>query len=284
MYCDSHCHPFDLLDYLSKDELESCRKGTVCAASSCNQEQFEYHEGLAKKAASQGAAPVLLCFAVHPQLPAFLSSEETMLMERYGEKQDRNYHIKELLLPLLESLAREKRLAAVGETGFDLFNDEYRKTEKIQDEIFAHHLEIALKYELPMVIHVRRAMHKIFAHTKKLSKVPALVFHSWPGTVGEGEALLRRGVNAFFSFGATIINNKKESRRSCAILPAERILFETDAPYLPLRGKTFSTWTDLPMIYKTAAELRKEAAAPVNYLEELEALCTANFYRAFSGQ
>jgi TatD DNase family protein len=268
MYCDSHCHPFNLLDYLSEDKLESCRKDTCCAASSWNLEQFEYHESLAKKAAAQGAAPALICFALHPQLPAFLLSKGT-------------HSLINDLLSLLESLAREKRLDAVGETGFDLYNDEYRQTEKIQDELFANHLEIALNYDLPLVIHARRAMHKIFSYSKDLRKAPSIIFHSWPGTVGEGEALLRRGVNAFFSFGAAIVNNRKESRRSCALLPAERLLLETDAPYLPLRGKRFSSWHDLPVIGSALAELRKEVGTPVNSLEEIEIQCVENFNRAF---
>ena len=272
MFCDSHCHPFDLLEHLGEDELESCLKGTACAASSWNRQQFEYHESLAKKALDP---PLLLCFAVHPQLPAYLMRKD----ENSNEKNS----IKEVLLPLLESLAREKRLDAVGETGFDLFNQEYRQTEKIQDEIFACHLDIALNYGLPMVIHARRAMHKIFSHAKKLNKLPAVIFHSWPGSVGEAESLLRRGVNAFFSFGSAIIK-RKESQRSCAFLPAETLLFETDAPYMPLKGKAFSSWADLPFIYKAATELREEAGSPVNSLEELETRCKANFLMAFPGQ
>jgi TatD DNase family protein len=277
MFCDSHCHPFDLLSYLGKDELESSRKETACAASSWNREQFEYHESLAKKAESQ-YAPVFLCFAVHPQLPAFVLSAR----KKSGDSQESNYDIEDKLLPLLESLARENRLDAVGETGFDLFNDEFRGTEKIQDESFAFHLEIAIKHGLPMVIHSRRAMHKIFSHTKTLRKLPAVIFHSWPGTPGEGESLLKRGVNAYFSFGAAIVNGRKESRRSCALLPAERLLFETDAPYLPPQGKEFSTWAQLPLICQKAAELRQEAGSPFNTFAEIEALCKDNFFRAFS--
>jgi TatD DNase family protein len=279
MFCDSHCHPFDLLRYLDKEDLESCRKETAWAASAWNLEQFEYHESLAKKAGSQGDyPPLLLCFAVHPQLPASLLSQK----KNSDDKQERNYDIKGELLPLLESLAREKRLDAVGETGFDLYNEEYRETEKIQDEIFAFHLEIAVKYDLPMVIHSRRAMHKIFGHTKNLRKVRAVIFHSWPGTPGEGQALLKRGVNAYFSFGAAIVNGRKESQRSCALLPAERLLLETDAPYLPPKGKEFSTWADLPLICQKAAELRQEADSPFDTFAEIETLCEANFFRAFS--
>ena len=89
----------------------------------------------------------------------------------------------------------------------------------------------------------------------------------------EGEALLRRGINAFFSFGAAIINNHKLAQASCAALPLNRLLFETDAPYIPPQGKTFSSWPDLEFTYQTAAKLRSKPVPPD--------LIAENFYRAF---
>jgi TatD DNase family protein len=295
MLSDAHCHPFDLLPYLPGAEECRRRMNAACAASSWNREQFEYHESLKREAEKDGAPPVFCCFAVHPQLPAGGGA---------GETQGR---IRKELLPLLETLSGEGRLDAVGETGFDLYNDAYRAAEKIQDEIFALHLETALRYGLPLVLHVRRAMHKIFSFTAELKKLPSVIFHSWPGTLGEGEALIRRGVNVYFSFGAPVLGNRKETRRCCALLPPERLLLETDAPYqppssllrfahktsknrrlgdfLPLQqapgGRTFSGWQDLPLICRGAAELRKEAGGPGGAPEELQALTEANFFRAF---
>jgi TatD DNase family protein len=317
VFTDAHCHPFDLLRYLQ--DAEGCRRslGVACAASAWNREQFEYHESLKATAEQDGAPPVLACFAVHPQLPAGGGAEETE--GRIGKE----------LLPLLETLAGEGRLDAVGETGFDLYNDEYRATEKTQDEMFTLHLETALRSGLPLVLNVRRAMNKIFAHTRNLKKAPAVIFHSWPGTLGEAEALLRRGVNVYFSFGAPVLTNRRELRRCCALLPGDRLLLETDAPYQPARslshfvrktpenrrsgdflpcklrkqpdnrgffaassaknpqaqqaagGRPFSSWQDLPLICRGAADLRKAAGSPGGTPEELEALTAANFFRAF---
>jgi TatD DNase family protein len=267
VFTDAHCHPFDLLRYLS--DAEECRLSmhAACAASAWNREQFEYHESL--KAKAEQDAPVFVCFAVHPQLPAGGGAGETE--GRIGKE----------LLPLLETLAGEGRLDAVGETGFDLYNDEYRAAEKTQDEIFTLHLETALRCGLPLVLHVRRAMHKIFARTKELKKLPAVIFHSWPGTLGEAEALLRRGVNVYFSFGAPVLTNRRELRRCCALLPGGRLLLETDAPYQPPRGRPFSSWRDLPLICRGAADLRKAAGSAGGTPEELEALTEVNFFRAF---
>jgi TatD DNase family protein len=124
-------------------------------------------------------------------------------------------------------------------------------------------------------------MHRIFPYTGELKSLPAVIFHSWSGTLGEGEALLRRGINAFFSFGTVILKNHREAMRCAARFAPERLLLETDAPYQPLRGRVFSSWADLPLIRDTMAALRKEAESPRTSPEEVEAAVEANFFRAF---
>jgi TatD DNase family protein len=264
MLTDAHCHPACLAGSFPGAEEERRRLGVACAASALGGEEFENHQELARRAGEAGAAPVRLCFAVHPQLPAMRP---------------------ETLFPnLLDDLARyaaQGRLDGVGETGFDLYGPAFRETEALQEELFRAHLETALTYDLPLVLHVRRAIHKVFAHAGELRKISAVVFHSWSGTLGEGEALLRRGINAFFSFGTTILLNHREARRCCVSLPAEHLLLETDAPYQPLRGKGFSSWADLPAILTAAAALRGEAGKSGGTPGELEHITEANFFRVF---
>ena len=278
MFCDAHCHPFDLLDFINENELETMLNGITCVTSSWDLEQFEYSERLAARTAAAETARVIPGYAIHPQLPLFVSGD----FKKPPEERQRDYDIHGTLLPLLEKLAAEKRLGAVGETGFDLFDAQYKLTEKIQDEIFAFHLETALKYDLPMVLHVRKAMHKVFENLKVLRKVCSVIFHSWRGTLIEGESLLRHGVNVYFSFGAAIINNHKQAQRCCAVFPADRLLLETDAPYLPPQGKKFSTWADLPVICQRAADLRKAAGSPCCCFEDVEMQCESNFLKAFN--
>jgi TatD DNase family protein len=275
---DAHCHPWDLNEYLEDSrslsgstEEERRKTGTVAAASSWNREQFEYHESLAATALADNAPRLFCCFALHPQLaPSF--------MEETARSRTGNFSLAEGL-ELLYSLAAEGRLHAVGETGFDLYDARYRAAEKIQEEMFVSHLETALKYNLPMVLHVRKAMHKIFKFTKELKKLPAVVFHSWSGTTGEGEALRRKGINAFFSFGSAVTKNHREAMASAAGFQYNTILLETDAPYQPLRGKTFSFWNDLDAICSCIAGLRKEAGSPCNTQSELEEAASENFLR-----
>ncbi|MDR0316295.1 MAG: TatD family hydrolase, partial [Treponema sp.] len=258
MLTDAHCHPCDLAEIFPGAEDERRQLGVMCAASATDLTEFEFCERLSRQAKTDGTVPLLPCFAVHPQLAA---------MEQ---------------LATLETLASQARLAAIGETGFDLFNEAFKKTETIQDELFAAHLEIALRYDLPLILHVRRAMHKVFAHSETLKKCRAVIFHSWPGTAGEGEALLKRGINAFFSFGTSIMLNHHQAMRCCALFPADRLLAETDAPYQALRGREFSSYGDLPRILEAAAALRREAGTSGSTTKELEKIVEDNFRSAFS--
>jgi TatD DNase family protein len=269
MLTDTHCHPGDLLKVFPAAEEERRRLGIVCAASSTSREQFEGHEALARRAGEEGAPPVLLCFALHPQIFAAGGEKEAFFPRA---------------LDGLEQFAAEGRLDGIGETGFDLYDPSFRATEALQTEFFHVHLEIAVKWGLPLVLHVRRAMDKVFSHTRELRKVPGVIFHSYSGTLGEGESLVKRGINAFFSFGAGIMLNHKEARCCCAALAPERLLLETDAPYQPLRGRAYSAWGDLPAILQGAAALRQGAGNPEGDPAELERITAENFFRAFNRQ
>ena len=262
MLTDAHCHPADCIEHFPAAEDQRRQLGVMCAASATTAEEFACCERLSLKAREDAAAPLLPCFAVHPQMPAV--SKSSVFDEQ---------------LAMLNALAEAGRLAAIGETGFDLFNAMYRETEKIQDDLFAAHLETALRRDLPLVIHARRAMHKIFAHSSALKKCRSVIFHSWPGTAGEGQALLRRGINAFFSFGNAIMLNHREAMRCCALFPATRLLTETDAPYQPPRGNPFSSYANIPRLLEAAATLRR--AADGSTAQELEKIIERNFHAAF---
>jgi len=254
MLTDAHCHPFDLVRVFPQSEDERAKLGVLAAASACTLEEFLFHEAL---------PDVLPCFGIHPQ---FFSQNNTQ-------------QIIEENLGILNELASEKRIAAIGECGFDLF-DKFKETEAVQEEMFAAHLEIALKYELPLVLHVRRAMFKLSAYINKLAKCKAVIFHTWPGTYEEALYFLRHGVNAYFSFGNIIMLNHKQAIKSCALLPAERLLTETDTPYAPRRGENFSQWSDLPLILEAAAAIRSEVGNSIN-AKDLETQIELNFKKIF---
>lgn len=261
MASDAHAHPFDLRK-LEGDSPRS-RERIAIAASAWSLEEWEYHRALGDQRVRGGGAPLVLCFAVHPQLPSADGASVRRSLET------------------LEHLVGENKINAVGEAGFDLYDGAFRATEDLQVELFDAQLALARGARLPMVLHVRRAMDHVFALSRPLSELPAVIFHSYSGTLGEAEALLRRGVNAFFSFGTTIVLNHKQAMTVCAKLPPERLLFETDAPYQRLRGRPYSVPEDLYTIIDAAAQLRQDAASPVAEKVELERISDENFRKAY---
>jgi TatD DNase family protein len=127
-------------------------------------------------------------------------------------------------------------------------------------------------------------MHKVFAHKKALKRMKAVVFHGFSGTDHDAASLLAAGINAYFSFGTAILNNHKKAQKAVALIPAARLLFETDAPYQPPRGKEFSHYRDLAPIREKAAALRQEAGRDFADSHALETLADTQFYRLFEKQ
>ena len=271
MACDAHAHPQDLHHLFPDAETERRTLRIACAASSCTKEDFLFIEKMAVSARNDNVAPVFLCFAIHPQLPACLKKENTA-PENFGSS-----------LEFLSALVAGSRISAIGECGFDLYSQNFKETEAIQEELFAVHLDIARQYNLPVVLHVRRAMHKIFPYVKILKKLPAVVFHSWSGSPDEAFSLLHKGLPCFFSFGTPLLLNHKNAIQSCAALPFEHLLLETDTPYQPLREKTYSTWQDMHPILEAAATIRKTAGVKLGTeIAELEEIVDRTFFRIFN--
>ncbi|MDR0684605.1 MAG: TatD family hydrolase [Spirochaetaceae bacterium] len=268
MASDAHSHPFDLSKLYAGAEAERVKLNLVCAASAWRQEEFLYNENAAR------AFPMALCFAVHPQLPSQLAS--------HGASGEGGCALKTVRdsLSLLSELAAGGRIDAVGETGFDLFNGEFRATEELQDELFRTHLVVAEGRDLPLVLHVRHAMQKIFSYSSLLKNIPSVVFHSYSGTAEEAASILRRGVNAYFSFGTAILLNHKNAIRACAAIDSERLLFETDAPYQRLPGRNFSTYADIHLVIEQAALIKREAGQSCTKTE-LERTADENFYKVY---
>lgn len=263
MPSDAHCHPFDLKNIQSNSEAERKAHNISIAASSWKEEEFYYHKELADHAIRTGGPPVALCFAIHPQLPLVEPGAIQASLDR------------------LHHFAASGWLSAIGEAGFDLYDKAYQATESFQEELFIIQLELAITKGLPLVLHIRRAMHKVFKYAKQLSSLPAVVLHSYSGTYEEALALRKRGIPAFCSFGTTIVLNHRKAMRACALLPAEMLLFETDAPYQPLRGNAASSYVDVFKVIQTAALLRAEAESSFCTEEQLHTLNDEHFREVF---
>lgn len=177
------------------------------------------------------------------------------IIKSYGlhPQNAQNYNISSI--DFLEKLVAEKQISFIGECGFDLFCDEYKIFEKKQDEIFNIQIEMAIKNNLPVVIHCRKANHKLFKYKNQLSKLPEVLFHSFMGPSAEAFSLLNHNINGYFSFGKQVFNGNKKVLDCIKNLPSERILCETDAPFQCLKGEKFTSPGEITKIQKRIMEL-----------------------------
>ena len=141
---------------------------------------------------------------------------------------------------ILESAAQvDKRVIAIGELGLDFFKNE-NKSKQI--EALIPQMNLAFELGLPVIIHCREAaneMIKICSDLHKQGKCPRGVLHCWTGTPDEMNQFLDLGF--YISFSGIVTFPKAHEIHECAkIIPSNKYLIETDAPFLapvPHRGK-----------------------------------------------
>jgi TatD DNase family protein len=151
---------------------------------------------------------------------------------------------------------------AIGECGLDYYYD--HSPRDVQRDVFAAHVDLALEAGLPLVVHTRDAWDDTFGVLDDSGVPPQLVFHCFTGGPEEARRALDRG--GFLSFSGIVTFKTaaavREAARSC---PADRLLIETDSPYLapvPHRGKVNRpAW--VPLVGACIAELRGEPAANI---------------------
>jgi len=139
----------------------------------------------------------------------------------------------------LVALARDDAdvVAGIGEGGFDLYYEHSARDE--QDAAFRAHVLLAHELDRALVIHSRDAWHDTFAVLADVGVPPRTVFHCFTGGPDEARRALDFGAYLSFS-GIVSFKNADDVRAAAAVVPLDRVLVETDAPYLapvPHRGK-----------------------------------------------
>lgn len=150
----------------------------------------------------------------------------------------------------IEKLAMDKKCVAIGEIGLDYYWDDTHKEE--QKELFIRQIELALKLDKPVIIHDREAHGDSM---EIITAYPALrgVFHCYSGSAEMAKELLKRGWYLGFD-GPLTYKNARKTVETLEICPLDRIVIETDSPYLspvPMRGKR----NDSRNLIYTAAKL-----------------------------
>jgi len=178
----------------------------------------------------------------------------------------------------IESLARSSdRVRAVGETGLDYFRTG-EDGRAVQQESFRRHVDLAKRLGKTLVIHDRDAHPDVLRILDEEGVPERVVMHCFSGDAGFARECLDRG--AWLSFAGTVtFKNAEPLREALRVVPPDRVLVETDAPYLtptPHRGRPNASYL-VPLTVRSMAETRGE---------DLSALCAAiyaNTEVAFGG-
>ena len=181
---------------------------------------------------------VLAAVAIHPnEAPAYAEAG------RLGEAID-----------VIDALAAQPRVRAIGETGLDFFRTE-EDGLPAQFESFEAHIDLAKKHAIAMQIHDRDAHEAVLETLERVGAPDRTVFHCFSGDADMARIAAERGY--YLSFAGNItFKNAQNLRDALAILPRELILVETDAPFLtptPHRGRPNAPYL-IPVTVRFMAE------------------------------
>jgi TatD DNase family protein len=208
LWCDSHCHvPYG---NLGPEALEEARAVGVTRFVTVGTDASQSQAALSFAAAHEG---VWATVGLHPH--------------------DASAGV-EAVEPLIGG---QKELVAIGECGLDYHYDLSPRAD--QREAFAAQVELARRHGLALVVHTREAWDDTFDILRNAGAPARTIFHCFTGGPKEARRALDMGAWLSFS-GIVTFKNAGEIREAAALCPAERLLVETDSPYLapvPYRGK-----------------------------------------------
>ena len=218
---DSHCHLDSTQAHSGLEPDEAIRLAAEVGVTRIVQIGCDPDGCRWAVAAAERWSSVIAGVAIHPNDAARMGPELVPALE------------------LVEGLAQHRRVRAVGETGLDYYRTRDVVGQAIQREAFAAHIAIAKAHDKTLVIHDRDAHDDIVKVIDAEGPPNRIVMHCFSGDDHFAEACLDRG--AYLSFAGTItFKNNDHLRDALIAAPLDRILVETDAPYLtpmPLRGR-----------------------------------------------
>jgi len=138
----------------------------------------------------------------------------------------------------MKRLGRGEKVVAVGETGLD-FHYNFSK-QPDQRRVFVAHLEIARELNLPVVVHSRNAFEETMEILDRSGGgLKGVVFHCFSGSAEEAKRVLERGYYVSFT-GVVTFKNAEKTREAARVVPLDRLMVETDCPYMspePVRNQ-----------------------------------------------
>ncbi|POT56070.1 metal-dependent hydrolase [Citrobacter amalonaticus] len=237
-FIDTHCH-FDFPPFTG-DEADSLRRAAEAGVEKIIIPATEAaHFGRVLALAEQ-FPPLFAALGLHP-----------IVIER---------HQRDSLERLQQALEKGAgKVVAVGEIGLDLYRDDPQFER--QESLFALQLNLAKRYDLPVILHSRRTHDKLAMHLKRQDLPRTGVVHGFSGSLQQAERFVQLGYK--IGVGGTITYPRASKTRDVmAQLPLEALLLETDAPDMPLNG--FQGQPNRPeqaaRVFSVLCELRPEPA------------------------
>ncbi|MFZ2202262.1 MAG: TatD family hydrolase [Microgenomates group bacterium] len=135
-----------------------------------------------------------------------------------------------------ELVRRSNKVVGIGEIGLDFYYDKEKRSKELQMRVFQEQLELAVKMNVPVVIHMREAEAEMTEILSQLDVLPKGQFHCWAGGDDLLKLVLEKGF--YVSFCGNITYKSAENLRNLAkLVPLDRLLLETDSPYLAPEGR-----------------------------------------------
>lgn len=162
-----------------------------------------------------------------------------------------------------KAISENPKIRAVGEIGLDYHYDGYDREKQI--DLFREQLELACELNMPVIVHSRDACEDTLVLLREFK--PKGVVHCFSGSAETAKEILKLGMYIGFT-GVLTFKNAKKALRALAEVPLDRLLLETDCPYMapvPFRGKR----CDSSMIAYTAQKAAEIKGIPVDELLEI---------------
>ncbi len=161
----------------------------------------------------------------------------------------------------IAALASQERVRAIGETGLDFYRTESEQGKRFQHHSFERHIQIAKDHNRALQIHDRDAHLEVVETLLRVGAPERVVFHCYSGDLELAKKCAKHGWYTSFAGNITIKRNQ-HLRDSLKFMPTEKILVETDAPFLtpePLRGRPNAPYLVPITVRFMAAELGLDA-------------------------
>lgn len=232
MYIDTHAHLTDgAFDHDRQELIKGLAAGGIgkIIEISCDPKGFEASAELAEK--NPG---IYLAFGIHPEFAESCTESDMAALEKY---------------------LRHPKCVALGETGLDYYWKPYNREKQL--ELFRRQLDMAIERDMPVSMHIREAYGDCMEALESYNGRVRGVMHCFSGSAETAERCAALGLYIAFGGALTFKNNKK-GPAACAATPIDRLLTETDCPYMapePHRGERNDPGS-IPAICRKMAEIK----------------------------